>query len=249
MAANPIHPKTFFLNEQHEFSRGEKAGGGRVAQYAPIDWGQKGTRLRSSLDQTRHTIEQSTDPLRNQRYFLVAMPEPAVTKKSTNKKKAPTGTFDELTNYRGEHSRVFRRLGMDLLEVDDRGVATVHATTQRLDQLLQTASSLGSAGVAEQARWATIQTFAPIPDDHRVDRQWIDSLLPKKTNDTLVELQPLLTRVEADEVMRAIIELLNRGASEALVGTGTDFSGRQWFRGHLFLRTPVVSRSPHTKWC
>ena len=39
--------------------------------------------------------------------------------------------------------------------------------------------------------------------------------------------------MEADDVMRAIIELLHRGVSEALVGTGTDFSGRQWFRGHL----------------
>jgi hypothetical protein len=201
MAAHPVQPKTFFLNEQHEFSRGEKAGGGRVAQYAPINWSQKGTNLRSSLNRTRQTIQQSTDPLRTRRYFLVATPEPVVKKESSNKKKAPTGTFEESTNYKGEHSRVFRRLGIDLLGVDDEGVATVHATTQRLDQLLQTASSLGSAGVAEQARWATIQAFAPIPQDHRVDRKWIDSLSTKKTADTLVELQPLLTRVEADEVM------------------------------------------------
>ncbi len=233
MPAHPVQPKTFFLNEQHEFSRGEKEGGGRVPQYAPINWSQKGTKLRSSLNRTRQTIQQSTDPLRSRRYFLVATPESVVKKESSNRKKAPTGTFEEPTNYKGEHSRVFRRLGIDLLGVDDDGVATVHATPQRLDQLLQTAGSLDTAGVAEQARWATIQAFAPIPAEHRADRKWIDSLSIRKTSDTLVELQPLLTRVEADEVMRAIVELLRRSASEALIGAGTDFSGRQWFRGNL----------------
>ena len=128
--APPVRPRTFFLNEQHEFSRGEKAGGGRIAKYAP-SIGVRRVEAALRTRPTRRTIQQSTDPLRKRRYLLIATPEPAVKKESSDKKKAPTGTFEEPTNYKGEHSKVFRRLGMDLLEVNDQGVATVHATAQR----------------------------------------------------------------------------------------------------------------------
>ena len=45
MPSNPrVAARTFYLNEQHELSRGEKPGGGRVPQYVDIDWASKGVR-------------------------------------------------------------------------------------------------------------------------------------------------------------------------------------------------------------
>ena len=43
------------------------------------------------------------------------------------------------------------------------------------------------------------------------------------------ELQPVLTRVEVERVLRAIAAMLLN--EERLSGTGTDFSGRRWLRG------------------
>jgi hypothetical protein len=71
----------------------------------------------------------------------VALPVEKVTK-ITKSKASKTGTKEEETDYSGEHSRVFRRLGMDLLDVTPDGVATVHATTERFDRLLATAAAL-----------------------------------------------------------------------------------------------------------
>ena len=49
--------------------------------------------------------------------------------------------------------------------------------------------------------------------------------------DIIIELQPVLSRVEADRVLRVIADLLAQRHGEKLTGTGTDFSGRHWFRG------------------
>ncbi len=49
--------------------------------------------------------------------------------------------------------------------------------------------------------------------------------------DMVIELQPVLSRADADRVLRAIADLLVQRQGEKLTGTGTDFSGRHWFRG------------------
>ncbi len=49
--------------------------------------------------------------------------------------------------------------------------------------------------------------------------------------DVVFELQPVLNRTDAERVLGAISNLLSRGAHELLSGTGTDYSGRHWFRG------------------
>lgn len=52
--------------------------------------------------------------------------------------------------------------------------------------------------------------------------------------DSVIELQPLLTRVEVEQVIQAVIESMRaRGENERFIRTGTDFSGRQWYRGRL----------------
>src|SRR5262245_42082436 len=152
-------PRTFFLNEQHELARAEKPAGGSLPKLAPINWQAKGRRISDSLSAARATISKSRDPLKGNRYFLTALPTPHVRKLSQNVKRAPTGILEEPTQYAGEHSRVFRRIGLDLLAVDSSGTALVHAPAGRFDQLLSTANALSTEGLREQARWITIDSF------------------------------------------------------------------------------------------
>lgn len=234
MARRDVKPRTFFLNEQHELSREEKAGGGGTLKLAPINWASKGQSIRGSLGRVKEAIAKSKDPLKERRYFLLAQPVAEMVKESKDKRIAPEGRYSEKPNYAsGEHSRVFQRLGIDLLQVNDDGTATVHATPERVEQLMLTAESLGEVGVREQSRWATIDSFGVIPLGLRIDELWLDSLSPQDVSEAVIELQPLLSRVEMDEVVRAIAGYLRQEAHEHLTGTGTDFSGRQWFRGRM----------------
>src|SRR5712691_1094104 len=229
-----VIPRTFFLNEQHELARGEKESGGSLPKLAPLDWGAKGARIHRSLSEAREGIRRSKDPLRTSRYFLATVPAERIVKTSTNRRRAPTGLVEEQTDYAGDHSQVFRRLGLDLLTVDRSGRALVHAPAARVEQLLTTANALGSEGLREQARWVSIDAFTTPPASFRIDEAWLDGLPARTPSDTVVELQPLLTRVEIEQVIRAILETLGqRAARERFTRTGTDFSGRQWYRGAL----------------
>lgn len=234
MASRNPSPRTFFLNEQHELSREEREGGGRLPKLAPIDWASRGRSIGSSLERTRKAITESRDPLKSSRYFLLAQPVPEVVKESKDKRLAPEGTYSEKPDYASsEHSRVFQRLGLDLLQVNDDGTATVHATPERIEKLILTAEALADVGIREQARWVTIDSFSPIPLGLRIDESWLENLSQRALVEAIIELQPLLSRVEIDEVMRAVSAFVQKDAEERLTGTGTDFSGRQWLRGRL----------------
>lgn len=144
--AKDFEPRTFYLNEQHELSRGEKTPGGQPPKYTGIDWQEKSARLSSSLSRARRTIARSSDPLKDRHYFLLAHPVPELSKTSTNARKAPDGLIVEPTAYGDKDSRTFRRLGVDLLQVTDDGEAVIHARPERLEQLSSTASELGVVG-------------------------------------------------------------------------------------------------------
>lgn len=225
-----VKPRTFFLNETHELPRGEKRGG-RPPQYADISWAAKSLQISSSLRETVEAVRSSHDPLREKRFFVIAHPVPEVEKRSVDKKKAPHGTFPESTDFGGQHARVFDRLGLDLLQVTDDGKAVVHTPAERMNKLVQRAELLAQLGAREQARWITIDSFATIPLQLRVDADWLKTLKPREFTDVIIELQPVLTRVEADLVLRAIADLLALHDGGNLTGTGSDFSGRHWFRG------------------
>ncbi len=231
MAKHRIEPQTFFLNESHELSPAEKAGGGRPPQYAPIPWAQKASRLSRSLKSVQSKVAASSDPLKDHRYFVMAVPEATVKKESTDKRKAPSGTLDEPTVFGGQHGKVFDRLGLDLLQITDDGKAVVHGDKERFEQLTHRSETLASLGVREQARWATINSFDTVPLSLRVDETWLRDLAPDELSDLVIELQPVLTRREADRVLRVISDLLSQKQGQLLSGTGTDFSGRHWFRG------------------
>jgi hypothetical protein len=226
-----IELRTFFLNETHELASLEKKGGARAPEYAGISWAAKATQISSSLRKVLDTVKSSHDPLKDDRYFVIAQPVADVEKHSADKKKAPKGTFKEPTDFGGSHARVFDRLGLDLLQVTDDGKAVVHAQAERMDQILQRSESLAQLGPREQSRWVTIDSFETIPLQLRVDTDWFKTLRPQHIADIVIELQPVLNRVEADRVLRAIADLLSEHDGERLTGTGTDFSGRHWFRG------------------
>jgi hypothetical protein len=222
-------PRNFFLNETHELASAEKEGGGRLAAYAPIAWAAKARRINQSIQRVEKLIGASNDPLKDERFFVLANPVPEVEKLSNDKKKAPTGTFKEKTEFGSVHSRVFDRLGLDLLQVTDAGQAIVHAKKATLDQLRERSASLDALGAREQSRWVTIDSFETIPFHLRVDQDWLNILTANVPAEVVFELQPVLSRLEVERVLRAIASMLMN--TEKLTGTGSDFSGRRWLRG------------------
>jgi hypothetical protein len=236
-ARNTSQPRTFFLNETHELSTVEKGGGGRIPDYVGISWAAKARQIAQSIEHVMQTVQASRDPLKNERYFVLAQPVPDVEKRSKDKKKAPQGTFKEPIQFGASHGRVFERLGLDLIQVTEDGKAVVHAEADMVEQLRNRSAALDTLGAREQARWVTIDSFDTIPIQLRVDSDWLKALKPHDPSDIVIELQPVLTRVQADRVLRSIADLLIQREGEKLTGTGTDFSGRFWFRGKATQRS------------
>jgi hypothetical protein len=228
-----VSPRTFYLNEQHELARAEKEGGGGIPQYVDINWATKGAAITRSLNRVKKQIQESADPSKENHYFLLAAPVPELAKASKDKKKAIHGKVSELTDFAEKHSRVFRRLGIDLISVADDGSAIVHMKPETIEQLSNTAQSLRDLGDREKSRWATIEGFATIPSQLRIDSEWLKALRAKNASDAVIEFQPLLTRSEIDSLIRAVVSSLVQGLGEAVTATGSDFSGRQWVRGKI----------------
>jgi hypothetical protein len=228
-----VPPRNFYLNEQHELARAEKEGGGGIPKYIDINWAAKSTAINHSLNRVRRQIQVSPDPSKQNHYFLLAAPVSKLAKASDDRKKAVHGRVFESTDFAEKHSRVFRRLGLDLLSVADDGSAVVHMKPEMLEQLSNTAQALRGLGDREKSRWATIDRFEMIPPEFRIDSEWLNALRAKKTTDAVVEFQPLLTRSEIDSLIRAVVSMLLQNLGEAVTATGTDFSGRQWVRGKI----------------
>lgn len=232
-AEERLSPKTFYLNEEHELSRDEKEIGGRVPQYTDVDWRVKGTTISDSLRSASSKIQASHDPLKSSRYFLLAQPEERLAKSSKDKTKAKDGKIYEATAFAQKHSRVFKRLGMDLVGVTDSGSAVVHLKPEVLTQLTNTAEALDNLGLREKSRWATISRFDLVPIQAKIDLDWLHSMKPATVEEGIIELQPLLTRSEIESIFRAIIATFKPTSGERPVGTGSDYSGRQWLRSKL----------------
>lgn len=226
-----IRPRTYFLNETHELTRAEKEGGGGQPKFGPINWAAKGATIRSSLDTATHRLRQARDPLRGQRFFMMALPSAGVPK--ITEAKGQTQSFQEPVNFKGrDHARVFGRLGLDLVDVTSDGKALVHAKPDLVERLSATSGMLAQAGPREQARWSTIDSFDVIPETERVDLAWLRAQPRKNALDIVFELQPLLTAIEADLVMRAVRSFFGQ-QDHRVTGTGKDLSGRQWARARV----------------
>jgi hypothetical protein len=210
----------------------KRDGRGTVPAYTKIDWPAKGDRLAKSLRAVQRAVAQTPDPLKAARLFLLSRPELKV-EKISKAKTAKDGRKETLTDFAGEHARVFERLGLDLLRVTSHGEALVHAKTKTVEQLENTAARLGTAGKREQARWALLSEFQTPPMETRVDTEWLKGLDEKAAHEVIVELQPVLTRDEYDLVALAIRDLLAGSPQDEVVGAGRDTSGRRWLRARL----------------
>jgi Subtilase family len=235
MAPDTLRPRSFFLNESHELTRGKKESGGRAPKLAPIDWGSKGMRIGTTLQMSVRTVAQLGDPANTNHCYLLARPSRVVRKLTENRTLAPSGVVDELTSFAGKDSRVFTRLGMNMLNVTNDGAAVVHVTPQQAQQLYTTASTLETFGPRDRARWITLDSFEVIPSDLRLDHDWFVKIRAGSLADSVIELQPLLTRGEVDEVMRALLAAvqINAPHGQSIRSSGSDFSGRQWLRANL----------------
>ncbi len=232
-------PKTFYLNEQHELTRNELSGGGGLPKLAPIDWKTRQAIIGNSLARVEQALTNSIDPVRAHRFYFLAQPEAHLVKKSDSKsrKLSSDGTYEEAVEYAGLHSRMFNRLGVDIVHVNEGGDAVVHVSTAGFQRLRQLSLDLEGLGKLDQSRWATIKHFEVVPYTERVDEEWLDSLQEGTKVEIVFELQPLLRRGEAQEVLSAISKLMPRRPGEGLSGYGTDYSGRQWARGYSRLRS------------
>jgi hypothetical protein len=202
----------------------------------PIDWKAKASRLNDTLQATTRKLQRSSDPLRDSRYYLISLPQREVLKTTAQISKYPTGEKSEKTDYGRDHSLVFGKLGLDLVDVTSNGEAIVHATRERLERLLETTKTLANEGPKQKSRFMTIESFDVVPASLRADASWLATLPAVGIIDSVIELQPLLTRVEFDQVTRVLAELLAT-KGEGFTRSGTDFSGRLWLRGRLTRKT------------
>jgi Subtilase family len=226
-----VKPRTFFLNEKQELGSFDRDGGGRKADYVPIDWSARSAGLSASLRRATAPKARSEDPSAERHFFVVAVPVQAVEKRS-QARDAPGGIKREAPTFGGEQSRLFRKLGMDLIETLPGGRATVHIPSTRTDQLLSTIASLPSASSREKGRWVNFEDFEPIDWTSRVSEAWIETVEPRAIAEVSIRFQPTLTRLDVNDVLQVMSRMLD-GKRSRLTKTGREFSGRYWCAGHL----------------
>jgi hypothetical protein len=239
MPSPPSKPQNYFLNESHELSVEDKGGGGRHVEYPKINWPQKAQRLRTSLERVSQRANQSHDPLSKRRYYLIADPSAQIVKAS-KAKDAIHGQKLEAVVFSGEQSKFFERIGLDLIEVHHpSGVATVHATPERMEQLLSKTAQLAQLGAREQARFVAFESFEWLSGKWKFDHEWLDEI-GQKSADGYIKLQPLINVLEADLVIRALEQMFRAQPGVALQGKGRSYLGRFFLRAKL--NAPMIKK-------
>jgi hypothetical protein len=226
-----IQPRTFFLNEKQELASFDRDGGGGQAHYVPIDWSARSAGLSASFRRATTPPARSADPSVGRHFFVVAVPVHAVQKRS-QAKAVPGGIKHEVPAFGGEQSRLFRKLGMDLIETLPGGKAAVHVPSTRTEQLLSTIASLPGASSREKARWINFENFEPLDWTSRVSVAWVETLQPRAVAEVVIRLQPALTRLEVNDVLQSMTQVLD-GTHSRLTKAGREFSGRYWCAGFL----------------
>jgi hypothetical protein len=225
----------FFLNERHQLTNLEKSGGGSPSKYVGINWAQKGKAIEASAKKVREQYAKTVDPIKGSHYFLVALPDKTLKKHSDAGGKSVDKDVpaDFSTNY----PMVFHRIGMDLLRLDSKGRALVHVTPERFAAIEAVTGNLLASGTKEQERWAAISKFDLMSWTEKVDEKWLKEGIGAKAGEAILELQPMLSKTEVDSVLGGVVEYLSRQKQEQILGSGTDYSGRQWFRTNLTAET------------
>jgi hypothetical protein len=237
-SSNTVKPRTFFLNEKHELASFEDEGGGPGARYMPIDWAARSDGLSTSFRRATLPPIRSKDPSAARHFFMVAVPVKAVQKHS-DAKTAKNGVMEAAPTFGGVQSRLFRKLGMDLIETLPGGKATVHVPAVRTDQLVATMTSLPAASSREKGRWINFESFEPLDWTSRVSATWIESLPERSIIEVAIRFQPALTRVEVNDVLQAMTRAFE-GTPSRLTRAGREFCGRYWCAGVLSRESVVA---------
>lgn len=230
-SGSKIQPRTFFLNEKQELASFDRDGGGGQADYVPIDWSARSAGLSASFRRATTPPARSADPSVGRHFFVVAVPVDAVQKRS-QAKTVPGGIKHETPAFGGGQSHLFRKLGMDLIETLPGGKAAVHIPSTRTEQILSTITSLPGANSREKSRWINFENFEPLDWTARVSVAWVETLKPVAVTEIVIRFQPALTRLEVNDVLQSMTQVLN-GKYSRLTKAGREFSGRYWCAGFL----------------
>jgi hypothetical protein len=230
-ADSPAVPKHYFLNERHQLAPTEKEGGKSPAKVLHGDFKTHGRTLANSIEVIRAARRTSTDPTAKSRVFILARPESSL-KKESKGKKAVDGAIESQIKLSGKDAQIIQRLGFDLLSVMPEGSAVVHTTDERLGQMQQSLGLLEDLNVREKNKWAHIKEFADVPIDYKTSLGWWEERPQTSAWESVIDLQPFLTRKEVDQLIGWLKQVLKKG--ERLSRIGTEFSGRTWIQALLF---------------
>lgn len=234
----PVKPRHYFLNERHQLAPTEKEGGRSPSKVLRVDFKSHGSTLATNIDAIRTSRRASADPTAKNRVFIMARPEPSITKASTDKKKSAGGERVFPISLSGEEAQVIQRLGFDLLAVMPDGSAVVHATDERLGQMQHNLGLLGELNVREKNKWAHIKGFGDVPVDYKTSLDWWEVQDQTLAWESVIDIQPFLTRKEVDQLISWIRPQLTKG--ERFARIGAEFSGRTWI--HAWLRPQTIKR-------
>jgi hypothetical protein len=228
-----VSPRTFFLNERQELSSFDREGGGRSSPLVGINWGERSSNLAESFQRAVAPRSRSRDPISGSHFFVVAVPVSGVEKFSKSKRaQEHGGKLTEAPTFGGEQSKLFRKMGMDLIESLPEGRASVHIPATRVEQLLATMRSLPSASGREKSRWINLEEFQELDWSTRIDRSWLQTLTPRKPVEAVIRFQPTLSRLEVQGVLQTLAKTLD-DPNTRLSKAGREFSGRYWCSGLL----------------
>lgn len=236
--AVPVEPRTFFLNELQELAPFAKEGGGQTPKYDTSDWQARIGTLRRSFDATFRIQDDCPDPLAAEHHFVAVVPATGITKISTSKKEpAKSKRVDASPAFGGSESKLFQKLGLDLVGTLPDARALVHVGAPGVARLLGTLTQLPQAPQREQARWVNLQEFAAVRWQDRVDAAWLSTLDPERPTRAVIRFQPLLGRVDVQKLLGEVNRLMDQRNTRLLRAERT-FSGQYWC-GAMLNRTVV----------
>lgn len=207
----------------------EKDGGGRSTKVVGFDWASHGSKLSASFSTLRAAQADSTDPSSKKRIFFIAKP-PTSLERTSSAKKAIAGKLERSIDLAGTDSQIIKKLGLDLLAVNENGSAIVHATNVKIDQMIKTLGHLNELSSKEHDRWAHVNSLDSVPESYKTSISWWDS--PKaKLFDSIIDLNPYLSREETSHLIDLIRSSLSE--SERIKRLGKEFTGRTWLAALL----------------
>lgn len=220
-------PRNYYLNEAHELLPGKPDGGGQFRPFR-VDWGVRSVNLVSEFRAVLTTAQSKLDPTRAERYFVVTLPDAALTRESTGQD-AVDGAVPVPASFDSDDAvRGLQRLGFDLLQVHEDGAAVVHASSETVKQLSATALLLEELSDRERAPWARLSAVRSVDRSRKVDEAFLRRL-SRQAGEAVVVMHRVLTDLEAARLGEAFKSVVARHGGRILAG-GRDFLGATWLK-------------------